>query len=199
MIYAHRGLHSKLIPENSMPSFVKAKIKHIPFELDIRILKDNNIVVFHDANLKRMTGVNKLIENCTYNEIKDLTLLDTSYKIPLFKEVLKTIQNEVTILIEIKSKTKRIIKYLRILLKGYTNYQIQSFHKSILNKLKKDEVVGLLSYNVNNNYDFLAMPAYLMNDLIICQIKKPLYLWGIKYQDIIKYQNYTDNFIVDYE
>ena len=198
MIYAHRGLHNENIPENSMISFIKAKNKKIPIELDIRLLKDNKIVVFHDTNLKRMTSINKKIEECTYNEIKELKLLNTNYKIPLLNEVLKNINDEINILIEIKTKNKKIIKPLLKILKNYTNFKIQSFNKTILKELKKYYKVGLLSYKINNKFDFLVMPYYLINDLNFNKIKKPLYIWDLKKEDIKKYQKYTNIFIVDY-
>lgn len=49
---------------------VKATADYI--ELDVHETKDGEIVVIHDDNLKRTTGVNKKVYNMTYDEIKDL-------------------------------------------------------------------------------------------------------------------------------
>ena len=75
-LIAHRGYHDiKIgIPENSIPAFERAIQNKYIIELDVHILKDNNIVVFHDDNLKRMTGIDKEIKLTTYNEIKNLNL-----------------------------------------------------------------------------------------------------------------------------
>ena len=45
---AHRGLHDREKPENSLPAF-RAAVEHgFPIETDIHLLKDGNLVVFHD-------------------------------------------------------------------------------------------------------------------------------------------------------
>ena len=68
---AHRGLHNKElnIPENSISAFKEAIAKGLPIELDVHLLKDGKLVVFHDDNLNRMTGLNKKIKDCNYDEI----------------------------------------------------------------------------------------------------------------------------------
>ena len=54
---AHRGLYdNKKIPENSKLAFRRALLKNMPIELDVQLLSDDTLVVFHDENLKRMTG-----------------------------------------------------------------------------------------------------------------------------------------------
>ncbi len=107
-LIAHRGYHNMKagIPENSVGAFEKAIENHYMIELDVHILKDNKIIVFHDDNLERMTGVKKQLKNCTYEEIKDLKLNKTNYTIPLFEEVLKLIDGKVPILIELKTDVK---------------------------------------------------------------------------------------------
>ena len=92
-LIAHRGLHDikKGIPENSMPAFEAALKKGYLIELDIHILKDNSIVVFHDDNLKRMTGIDKKIKDLTYEEVKQYKLQKTDNYIPLLQDVLKLV------------------------------------------------------------------------------------------------------------
>jgi glycerophosphoryl diester phosphodiesterase len=60
---AHRGLHETNKPENSIPAF-KAAIEHgYPIELDIQLCADDIIVVFHDYNIERMTGQNRMMKD----------------------------------------------------------------------------------------------------------------------------------------
>ena len=95
-IIAHRGVfNNKDIPENSLKSFREAVKLNYDVEFDIHLTKDNILVVFHDDNLKRMTGSDKNIQDCTYDEIKDLKLLNTNEHIPTLDEVLKVIDNKV--------------------------------------------------------------------------------------------------------
>ena len=69
-IIAHRGIHDSYIVENTLLAFLKAVEKGYAIELDVRLLKDDVIVVYHDFNLQRLTGINKLIESCKQDYIK---------------------------------------------------------------------------------------------------------------------------------
>ena len=52
--YAHRGYHDKpTIPENSMPAFRRAIEHGWGAELDVHLLRDGTLAVFHDSDLKR--------------------------------------------------------------------------------------------------------------------------------------------------
>ena len=60
-LIAHRGLHNNKIQENTIEAFKKAILKKQIIELDIHLIKDNTIVVFHDDNLERIYGIDKKI------------------------------------------------------------------------------------------------------------------------------------------
>jgi len=207
LIVAHRGIHNKYIPENSMLAFKKCIEKNYPIELDVRILKDNNIVVFHDSNLYRMTGINKKIEKCTYEEIKNLTLSKTKEKIPLLKDVLSLVGNRVLLMIELKNKkTGPLEKELLKLLNNYHNFCIQSFNIKSLYLIKKINpkiYVGLITmgkknkYIYLNNYDYICHPIYGTNKNL--KNNKPIFIWGIGTAEIEKAKKYGDSFIVDIE
>ncbi|MEF3692634.1 MAG: glycerophosphodiester phosphodiesterase family protein, partial [Acholeplasmataceae bacterium] len=64
---AHRGYSSKA-PENTVPSFTLAgeKQRFYGIECDLYTTKDGQFVVFHDENLKRMTGVDGSIMDYTF-------------------------------------------------------------------------------------------------------------------------------------
>ena len=95
-IIAHRGVFdNKSVPENSMLSFKNAIKYNYPIELDVQLTKDNKLVVFHDDNLLRMTGYDKLLQEANYSEISNLKLLNANENIPTFNEVLKLINNRV--------------------------------------------------------------------------------------------------------
>lgn len=141
MLIAHRGIHNNLdIPENSIKAFNKAINENIAIELDIQLTKDNELIVFHDHNLKRMTNNNSLVEDLNLKEIKQLKLLDTNEHIPTLEEVLNLINGKVLIDIEIKN-TKRINNIVNILINNLNSYKgeiiIKSFNPKIIKKLKK--------------------------------------------------------------
>ena len=96
-IIAHRGLHNNYIVENTLLAFLKAVEKDYAVELDIRLLKDGTVVVQHDIDLKRLTGINKLIESCTLKDISNIKI-NEKYYIPTLEQVLKLINHERSIL-----------------------------------------------------------------------------------------------------
>ena len=110
-------------------------------ELDLHVLKDDNVVVFHDKNLHRMTGIDKDIKDCTYDEIKNLKLKNTDNHIPLFKDVLELVDGKVPLLIELKHDVKvgklekETMKYLK---KYKGEYAIMSFNPLTLLYFKKE-------------------------------------------------------------
>ena len=140
---AHRGLWDmdKGIPENSIPSFEKAIEKKYPIELDVHLLEDGKVVVFHDDDLSRMTGVKKKIKDCTYEEIEKLRLKGTQYKIPLLSDVLDLVDGRVALLIELKydRKVGETEAALMQVLRGYRGmYAIQNFSPRSLIWFKKN-------------------------------------------------------------
>ena len=71
-VTAHRGA-SSFYPENTMSAFKGAlELGSDWIELDVQQTKDKKIIVLHDTNLKRTTGVNKNTWEATYAEIKTL-------------------------------------------------------------------------------------------------------------------------------
>ena len=95
MIMAHRG-YSAGAPENTIPAFQKCiDNRFTAAELDVQMLADGTIVVLHDDNLKRTTGLDKNVWEVTYEDIKDLdngTFFDKSFAgttIPTLDEVIR--------------------------------------------------------------------------------------------------------------
>ena len=99
---AHRGLHDEQYPENSMPAYEQAIAHDFNIEIDVHVSKDGEVVVFHDDNLKRVCGVDKLVKDCTVEELKSYPLANSEYTIPTFKEFLALVDGKVGILCEIK-------------------------------------------------------------------------------------------------
>ena len=101
---AHRGLHKGfIVPENSMAAFKKALQKGYGIELDVRVTKDRQVVVYHDKNLSRVSQSKKKIKNNTYAVLKTFSLYQTTQKIPLLSEVLELVDGQVPIVIEMKN------------------------------------------------------------------------------------------------
>lgn len=72
LIIAHRGDVSKA-PENTLPAFQRALESGADgIELDVRLTRDGQLVVFHDRNLKRIGGVRGLVSNASLEEMRSL-------------------------------------------------------------------------------------------------------------------------------
>ena len=131
-IIAHRGVHNeKDIIENSLEAFKEAVNKNYIIELDVHFLKDGEVVVFHDDNIERMTGINKNLKDCTYDEIRNIKLLNKNTYIPKFSDVLKLVDGKVPILIELKNDNKVGLlesSLVQILKKYNGKYAVQSFN-----------------------------------------------------------------------
>lgn len=209
---AHRGLWNDEIPENSLGAFQNCVDEQVPIELDIHLLKDNTLVVFHDDNLKRMTGIDKKIKDCTFDEIKRLKLKNTDYSIPKFEDVLKLVHGSVLLDIEIKTDKKsfRICRVLAKLLDIYEGeFLIKSFNPLyiawfrfkrsgftrglLVSKMKNAKLPNVIKWFLYTmKFNFLAKPqfiAYDYRDLPDKRVERlyekgmPIYLWTIKNEE----------------
>ena len=99
----YRGLHDAVTPENSIAAINKAIEKGYALELDLRMLTDGTIVVFHDERLGRMTKTDGFLSNCSYDDIKNLTLLKSKEHIPTLAEVIKVIDGRVPVIFDIRN------------------------------------------------------------------------------------------------
>ena len=207
-LIAHRGIHNTEIPENTLPAFYKCVDKKYIIELDIHILTDNSIVVFHDHNLKKLTGVNKVIETLSYPQLSKIKI-DKKYTIPTLKQVMHIVNGKVPILIEIKDMNNNS-KFEEELVKILDNYNgefaIQSMNPFVIDwfyKNRKDYVIGLiifndLNYNIVKRYvkkiDFISV----YKKQLPFKINKLVLGWTIrKESEYKKYINLCDNLICE--
>lgn len=135
--YAHRGLHDreKTVPENSIRAFRLAAEHGYGIELDVRLTKDGQVVVFHDDTLDRVCGVPGRVDEKTYKELTALRLCGNDDTIPLFSEVLKSIEGCGPLIVEIKAgkSNDELCRKTYELLKSYKgDYCIESFHPAVV-------------------------------------------------------------------
>ena len=93
---AHRGDSSKQ-RENTIVAIKSAIDSGADIvEIDVRLTKDNQVVVLHDSTLERLWGVSDLVSQRDWEFIAGLG--DADNRIPLLSEVLKLFVNTSTIL-----------------------------------------------------------------------------------------------------
>lgn len=225
---AHRGLHNlNGTPENSISAFEKAIELNIPIELDLKLTKDEKLIVFHDENFERMNGYKADVNVTSWDDIKELKLRGTNEKIPLFKDVLELVRNRVPLLIELKNfgragKFEQIVKET---LKNYDGeYAIQSFNPLSIRWLKinapeilrgqiasrfKDEQIPRhykyllknLTFNLSTKPDFINYNIDDLPYLPVGLLRKqgiPVLGWTVKNESQLrKAKQLCDNFVFE--
>ena len=222
-ITAHRGASVKY-PENTMSAFVGAKELGADWiELDVQQTKDRQIVVSHDTNLGRVTGVNKDIIDMDYSEIEKLdagSFFNKKFKgekIPLLSDVLKYAKdNNIRLNIELKPTGKEVDfeKQVVDLIKEY-NFEnrcvITSQVYSVLENVKKVDkeikTVYVMSIAIGNitdaKYaDAFSVEASNVNESLVNRVHnegKELYAWTVNTEESINnmIDMDVDNIITD--
>lgn len=149
--YAHRGLHDENKAENSMSAFAAAKEKGFGIELDVRLSKDGELVVFHDETLTRVVGIEGKVIDYTADELAKMSLLGTADGVPTLRQVLDLIDGAVPLLIEIKmgnGESGIAEKFIEVI-EGYKgDYIVESFNPialKIVRRERPDILRGILS------------------------------------------------------
>lgn len=101
--FAHRGLHGKGVPENSLAAFSVALEAGQGMECDVRLSADRRAMVFHDAELRRMTGLEGRLSDCAADRLRAIPLNGTDQHIPSLADLLALIDSAAPLLVEIKS------------------------------------------------------------------------------------------------
>ncbi len=109
MIIAHRGVTYSGYPENSLPAFQAVLDEgYDGVEMDVRLTKDKELVVFHDIRLERLTeNGHGMVRTKTLADLQKMKLksevVDT--RIPALSEVLALYQHSSLLInVEIKSE-----------------------------------------------------------------------------------------------
>lgn len=159
-VFGHRGCRAvKNIPENTIPAFQYA-ITHgaTGIELDVRLTKDNQLVVFHDAFFNghvKDVDPKRRVDDMELFDVKQLCFVDDEtgdIRIPTLEEsVLFCRENQIKMLIEIKEqkKPKLAVDKVLELYKRYPEYMypqttVIAFSPGVLYNLRlKDRKVAV--------------------------------------------------------
>lgn len=219
-LIAHRGLHSNKYKENTIEAFRNAMVNNYIIELDIQLLKDNVVIVYHDNNLKRLAFIDKEISTCTYDEIKKIK----DIKIPTLEEALRLVNGKVPLMIDYKYSDRGscLEKESTKLLDNYDGiFSIQSFNSLTILWFKLNKPNYARGQLISNIYPKNFLVKYVLSNMFTNIITKPDYI-GVnlemlysnkviklrnKYlvigytikskKELIKYSKYADNFICD--
>lgn len=209
LITAHRG-SSLYYPENTLTSIAKSIEENADYvEVDVRLTKDNKVVLFHDNTLKRVNGRNQSIEDMTLEEVKKVD--NGSYKnkkydyenIPTLEEVFENFKGKIKFNIELKMNNKKgyeLSKEVSKLIKEYSMSQdvvVSSFNKLTIEKFKKDNKDIKTGYIISNpidnieklECDFISIKYNLLSKELVEKIhenNKEIHIWTINDEEDIR-------------
>lgn len=204
-VIAHRGIYdNKKVYENSLEAFKKAIKKGYAIEFDLHLTKDNEVVVFHDGKLDRLTKSNGVIKNMTLEEIQKVADF-----IPTFEDVLELVNGKVPLLIELKdSRGFTLEKEVSKRLNDYKGeFAIQSFDpRTVLwfRLFRKDITRGLLigpksigSFRMISTCkpDFINVNKVLLDDKKVKKFNGLKLSYLIEKEEKDKYSDKCDNMI----
>lgn len=109
-VAAHRGWSDKY-PENTMEAFKAAEALGVDqLEIDVRVTKDNELVIIHDPTVDRTTNGTGLVGEKTLAELKALDAgifkgeAFKGYQIPTFLEFMDWIKGHPTMTLDVELK-----------------------------------------------------------------------------------------------
>jgi len=202
----HRGKIDGTVAENTLSAFEKTIQKEYAIEIDVQLTKDNQVIVFHDADLKRLCNVDKRVEDLNLAEIKKIKI-DNKYPIPTFTEFLNLVNGRVPILIEIKNVNKvgaledlvieslkkykgkfavmafnpRVLTYLKEKAPDIIRGQLSSFFKNEKLAFYKKFLLSRMFFNKKNQPDFIAYDLENLPNRFVKKYKDiPLLAWTIR-------------------
>jgi len=172
---AHRGA-SFYAPENTIASFQKALELGFDFiELDVRLSKDEQLVVIHDKDVNRTTNSEGDVDHFTAAQLKMLdagSWFSPDYKdekIPLLEEVLTAFGGKIGLLIEVKSPESQpgIIDRLSQMLNEHVagglnadKIKVQSFNIKEMKNFHKQTPEIAAGILLNKPLDTLELASY---------------------------------------
>ena len=153
VVLAHRG-DSKRFPENTMPAFISAWEMGVDvIETDIHLSADGRVIIWHDPDLSRITGLRGKIEDFTWDELskvdaganfsrdggRTFPFRGKGIKMVLFREVLRELP-EARFNVDLKDENPDLVdKFASILEEEKAVNRVigASFHHKILKLLRK--------------------------------------------------------------
>lgn len=184
---SHRG-NSFEAPENTLPA-MEAAIESMSdyLEIDVQETKDDVVVVYHDASLKRITGVDGKLWDYTYGE---LLLMDfggwfsgeyEGTRIPTLAEALETGKGRINMNIELKANhySDTLVEQTLALIEEYdmeAQVVLSSTSYRYLKEVKEqnpDIMTGYIltaaygNYFEDENIDFLSIRSSFVTEKLV--------------------------------
>lgn len=207
-ITAHRGF-SDQYPENSVLAVVRA-IEELSdhVEVDVRMTQDGELVLLHDASLKRTLGIDQMIWDTNYYEIQHL--------VPKLSEIFELAKGHVVLNIDLKHtgyQEDMVQRLVTLIEENDMVYQcvVTSTHLDALKEIKSlnpEIQTGYITYQLtqaalsSEAVDVFSMKSTLVNKTVVETIHregKQIYVWTVNKRKEMERLNRlgVDNIITD--
>jgi len=212
LLIAHRGF-GNYAPDNTL-SAIKSAIDYGlgGVDLDSQLTKDEELIIFHDPKLDRLTNGTGVIRDKTLEELKRIDAgygfhkNFTNYKILTLDEMIKEVNGEILMIVELKSAKiksegieEKAVKAIQEN-NAYNNVYLSSFNPFVIYRIEKiDNKVNTVfifrDIVPNDPTQFAKIPFFLKKESFrkaIRKIIKPDFLSieiTVKDDTIIQLQN----------
>jgi len=200
-IIGHRGAAGYAL-ENTLESFQAAiDIGCDRAELDVRLSKDNELIVIHDKDVARVTNGTGLVAEMTLVELQKLNC-HNNQKLLTLQEVFDFCKNKINLQIELKADgTPQLVHKLILEYKLEDSVVITSFDANRLKEIKllnPKLKVGLLFYKYSEEIwesaekiplDYICPKFDIVTPELINkahQLGKTVYVWGTSERDTVE-------------
>ena len=207
-IIGHRG-YVKGGVENSLEALEAAAAQGVQFvELDILMTKDQQFVVMHDNQLKRLAGIDQRVQDMTAAEVVGLPIEQEGFtsKIPSFEEFVQRAKElNVKLLVELKPHGGEPANYVELFVAKMkelgveTQYRVMSLDLPTILAVEQQAPEMVTGYIIPIQFgaferqavDFFVIEDFSYNSSLAEQaheMQKELYVWTINdYAKIVRY------------
>jgi glycerophosphoryl diester phosphodiesterase len=152
--YAHRGLHGDGRVENSRSAFAAAIAAGHGVELDVRLSRDGIAMVFHDADLDRLTGESGPVAARTAAELSAIPLTGTADRIETLSAIVAALPADAPLLVELKAPERRPGPLCRATLRALEG---------------RARRTAIMSFNPEVSHWFAGHADYLVRGLVVSE------------------------------
>lgn len=198
-VIGHRG-YTRYAVENSLEGLEEAKKAGANLvEMDVLLTKDKKFIVMHDYNLKRLAGVNKRVQDMTFDEIHNLPIYQKGFKskIPSFEEFVKKAKEvNIKLLVEIKLHGGEPKNYSDLFISEMKRlgiekeYPCMSLDLKVMDEIEKKSPEIKTGYVIpiqfgnfaNDKVDFYVIEEFSYNNSLAIKAQnknKEVYVWTI--------------------
>jgi glycerophosphoryl diester phosphodiesterase len=202
---AHRGLHdgNKLVWENTLTAFAGAVKHNYAIECDVHLTEDGVPVVFHDGDLKRLTGKEGQVHSKTSKQMQALKIGGTPDHVPTLRQMLDLVKGKVPLVIELKGDPGSDAGLVKAVADELASYKgqvaIMSFDHHLIRQCPQDAkgiplgltAEGLRDQDIEDHFsmlgygvDFVSYYVHHLPNRFVSfmrdELKKPVISWTIR-------------------